>query len=92
MPKPKSQLEAILEALQAGETLTPLDALNRWGCFRLGARIWDLRHKGYDIENIGTDDGNYARYKLKYPVAIPKLPPAFAPPKSPKTPQTQTLF
>lgn len=35
----------------AGETITPLDALNRFGCFRLGARIWDLRNAGMNIVN-----------------------------------------
>lgn len=41
----------IKAALMAGETITPLDALNRFGCFRLGARIWDLRNAGMNIVN-----------------------------------------
>lgn len=45
-----SQREAILDALEHGETLTPLDALKRFGCFRLGARIWDLKQAGHQIE------------------------------------------
>jgi len=40
-----AQLARIRTALLAGERLTPLDTLTRYGCFRLGARIWDLRHK-----------------------------------------------
>jgi hypothetical protein len=56
-----------------------LDALQKFGCFRLGARIWDLRHEGFKIENIGADDANYAVYKLIVPTPI--LPPAFDPPK-----------
>lgn len=83
-----SQANLILEALKAGESITPLDALNRFSCFRLGARIFDLRKKGYDIENVGTDDGNYACYKLKYPNPVPHLPPAFPP----KVEAPQTLF
>ena len=82
--KDKSQLQGILEALQRGETLTPIDALNRFGCFRLGARIWDLRKKGYEIDNIGADDGNYAKYKFKRKAIA--MPPAFAP----KKPEQQT--
>lgn len=31
--------------LEAGNTLTPLEALDKWGCFRLGARIWELIEK-----------------------------------------------
>ena len=46
-----SQNEAILEALQAGRRLTPLDALKDFGCMRLSARIYDLRHLGHDIQD-----------------------------------------
>jgi hypothetical protein len=44
-----TQTTAILTALREGAELTPLDALRRFGCFRLGARIWDLRHQGHSI-------------------------------------------
>lgn len=49
----------ILAALLAGETLTPLDALKKIGCFRLGARIWDLKRAGYeiDVKIIEVGDG-----------------------------------
>ena len=30
--------------------VTLMDALNACGCFRLSARIFDLRAKGYDIK------------------------------------------
>lgn len=45
-----SHKAAIREALLNGEILTPLDALNRFGCFRLTARIWDLRDEGMNIQ------------------------------------------
>jgi hypothetical protein len=38
----------ILLALKAGETISPLEALSRFGCLRLGARIHDLKHGNYD--------------------------------------------
>lgn len=60
-----SQKEQIKQYLLTGKTLSPLEALQKFGCFRLGARIWDLRHEGYQIENIGADDGQYAVYKMK---------------------------
>lgn len=65
----KSQTEQILEALKNGETLTPLDALNRWGCFRIGARVWELRHGQYDgthyqIEDIPHEGKQYSAYRL----------------------------
>lgn len=53
----------ILNALLNGEELTPLDALRRFGCFRLAARIFDLRKEGYVIEATGDDD--FARYRMK---------------------------
>ena len=31
----------------AGHTLTPLEALERFKCFRLGARIADIKARGY---------------------------------------------
>ena len=46
-----SQEKKILEYLLAGNTLTPIEALNMFGCFRLGARICELRQRGYEIVN-----------------------------------------
>ena len=40
-----TQTENILADLEAGKRITPLDALQDYGCFRLGARIWELRHE-----------------------------------------------
>jgi hypothetical protein len=71
----KSQSDQILEALKAGEVLTPLDALDRFGCFRLGARIKDLKGLGHHIVNL-EKTGHYARYKL-IPPQVPVMPPAF---------------
>lgn len=63
-----SQSAQIRAALLAGETLTPLDALRRFGCFRLGARIWELRNEhGMDIrtEQFRTESGKIvAAYSL----------------------------
>ena len=54
-----SQKKAILNYLEGGNSLTPIDALNKFGCFRLGARICELRREGYHIENVGKDYGEY---------------------------------
>jgi len=35
--------------------ITALDALDRIGSFRLGARVWELRAAGYDV----TSERNY---------------------------------
>ena len=45
-----TQNEQILAWLKAGKTLTPLDALNHFGCFRLSARIYELKELGWPIE------------------------------------------
>lgn len=65
----KSQNQMILEALQAGEAITAIDALNRFRCFRLAARIRDLRDAGHDIQSIQktTNGKNYAVYKMEQP-------------------------
>jgi hypothetical protein len=53
--------------LQSGKAITPIDALNMFGCFRLGARIFDLKQKGHSIktEIIRKDGKNYASYSLE---------------------------
>lgn len=53
----KSQRERILDYLLKGKTLTPIQALKKFGCFRLGARIWELREKTpyYFIESETVD-------------------------------------
>ena len=56
-----NQRKAILNHLLSGKSITPLEALEKYGCFRLGARIYDLKRQGYDIENNGE---KFAEYKL----------------------------
>jgi hypothetical protein len=87
MKRSPSQTNQILQALKPGETLTPIDALNRFGRFRLAARIDDLRNAGYDVENQ-EPPGKAGRYRLKYQHPVPKLPPAFPVGK----PNQTTLF
>lgn len=62
-----TQTETILAHLQAGGSITPIDALREFGCFRLAARIKDLRDEGYDVEMVLEGDGakKWARYSMK---------------------------
>lgn len=39
------QRERVLEHLKTYGSITPLEAQELYGIMRLGARIWDLRHK-----------------------------------------------
>lgn len=45
-----NQTTQIANYLQKGKTLTPIEALNKFGCFRLAARIADLRNDGMLIK------------------------------------------
>lgn len=56
----------ILEHLQAGHTLTTLEAMNLFNCLRPGARISDLRKAGHKIhtEIIKANGTHYAKYSL----------------------------
>jgi Helix-turn-helix domain len=61
------QCSRILEFLKAGNRITPIDALNLFGCFRLGGRVYDLRKAGYKIERdmIKLKNGKrVAEYRL----------------------------
>lgn len=62
----ETQSDAILEALKNGQGITPLDALQRFGCFRLGARVWDLKKQGWDIEMkmVSSNGKRFAEYRL----------------------------
>lgn len=66
----KSQNAMIREYLEAGHSITPIDALNMFGCFRLGARIADLKKQGMDIRTeIVHDDAN-GKHWAKYYLAV----------------------
>jgi len=61
-----TQTEQIRAHLVSGRDITPLEALDRYGCFRLAARVSDLRATGLDVQTI-TEEYNgkrYARYRL----------------------------
>lgn len=60
-----SQTEWILRALRR-QPLTPVEALNGCGCFRLAARIQELRQEGHLIATDKVEQGgkHFARYTL----------------------------
>ena len=66
-----SQNEQILKHLKKHRSITAIQALNLFNCFRLAARIYDLRCKGYDIisQNVkilgGGEEKSIAKYTLK---------------------------
>ena len=62
-----TQTDMILAHLQAGESITPMEALRAFGCFRLAARIKDIRDAGHDVDMVLEGDGEkkWARYSLR---------------------------
>ena len=65
--KPNAQAKMIAAHLKAGNTITALEALQKFGCLRLAARIADLRKEGLKIltSYIDHNGKRYACYKLK---------------------------
>tara|TARA_R100000963_G_C4567668_1_gene53855 strand:- start:37 stop:306 length:270 start_codon:yes stop_codon:yes gene_type:complete len=66
--KKKSQYELILADLIDGKSITPIDALEKYGCFRLAAVVYNLKEDGYDVNtdivNNKLSGKKYARYSL----------------------------
>ena len=63
-----SQNKQIADYLNKGKKLTTLDALNKFGCFRLASRINDLRNDGMNIvtKTIKLENKKQvAQYSLK---------------------------
>ena len=54
-----SQTQRILEYMLQGHSITPLDALRLFNSMRLGARIADIKAKGYLVysEFVETENG-----------------------------------
>ena len=64
-----NQNQQILNHLKEHGSITPMDALTLYGCFRLGARVYDLKTQGHDIRctiechrNSNGQVKRYARY------------------------------
>jgi biotin operon repressor len=46
-----TQTQQILKYLQSGNKITGMDALQLFGCFRLAARVQELREIGYEVKS-----------------------------------------
>ena len=64
--KKPSQSNQILKCLESGGSLTAIDALKRFGCLRLAARIEDLRSEGHPIITtmVSKNDSRVASYSM----------------------------
>ena len=70
-----TQCDRILEWMKSGKSITALEALYEFGCFRLAARIKDLRDDGHEImsedysyRNSYGEKKTIAKYSIKEPV------------------------
>lgn len=70
--KADSQISLVLNHLKNNKEIAPLEALRLYGCYRLGAVIFDLKAEGYKIttrmEKITKANGKkgkYAVYRLE---------------------------
>ena len=66
-----SQKDRILQHMEEHGGISPKEAIELYGCMRLGARIYDLKKQGIEINRAletGTnrygDKVRYARYTL----------------------------
>lgn len=61
-----SQAAQISSYLKKGHSLTAIDALEKFGCFRLAARVKELREQGLKIHSICVTRGEkrFSRYFL----------------------------
>lgn len=60
----KNQCDYLLDYLERYNSITPMEALNAFNCFRLGARVSDLRADGYNIiTEINPKGKRYAIYR-----------------------------
>jgi hypothetical protein len=61
----KSQRVQVLEYLKKRNSITQVQALVEFGCFRLAARIEELRRAGYSIKSSPRTAENGSKY-VKY--------------------------
>lgn len=61
----QTQCQMILRYMQANGGITQAEAIDKFRCYRLAARIADLRRAGHDIITDKPEAGNFAIYRLK---------------------------
>jgi len=62
----KSQSFRILNFMKRGRGITPVQALNKFWCFRLASRIHELKGMGHNITTtkVTKGDKSFAKYNL----------------------------
>lgn len=69
-----TQLNQVLGHLKQGRSITQVDAIRLFNCYRLSAIIKNLRNQGYEVvtynERNSSGIGTHARYELRGGVII----------------------
>ena len=67
-----TQNEVVLRLLLDNRSITSLEAMNKYGIMRLGARVYDLKKQGYPIKTylrVGKSQNGesmvYAEYRME---------------------------
>ena len=63
-----SQSKQIKHYLNSGYAITPLEALDKFGCMRLAAVIHDLKKEGMNIASETVTSANGKRYSKYYAI------------------------
>lgn len=66
----QSQNARILAFMKNGGRITSLEALRLFVCMRLSARIYDLKERGYPIEDEFVYDGRTGKSYKAYFMAV----------------------
>lgn len=61
-----TQQRRVLEHLKKYGSITPLEALDRYGIYRLSVQIWRLRKKGHNILTDEMEGTNRLGEPIKY--------------------------
>lgn len=65
--KIETQNQKIFAYLKSGKSITSIEALNLFGCFRLSARIYDIKRK-YNVKInkviLTSEAKNFAKYYM----------------------------
>lgn len=88
-----TQEAAILAHLKTGASISSLEALNQYGCFRLASVIFNLRKAGYAIKSTQGRhaEKRFAVYRLEEPVIpVEAVNPPIAP--QPESKPANDLF
>lgn len=59
----KSQTKQIMDFLIEGHKITPLEALKKFQCLRLSARIADLKNQGIPVKSQFVEVGQRKKVK-----------------------------